>query len=113
MIRMLIEFDVTKLERDGYNLKTVERLVDKRFSKACRKMVDDATFLYEGIEGKGCFTEISIAYVNLRKQDWFAKYCYRWLWIEDDKYGNVYEEDCLKKERLKNPLFMKYANGDE
>ena len=75
-------------------------------------MVDGATFLYEGIKGKDFFTEICIAYVNLKKQDWFAKYCCRWLWLEDDKYGNKYEEDLLRKECLKNPLFMKYANGD-
>ncbi len=112
MISMLIEFDVPKLERDGYNLETVERLVDKRFSKACRKTVDGATFLYKGIEGKDYFTEICIAYVNLKKQDWFAKYCCRWLWLEDDKYGNEYEEELLEEERLKNPLFMKYASGD-
>lgn len=97
MIRMLIEFDVEKLERDGYNLEAIERLVDKRFSKACSKTVNGATVLYEGIEGKDYFTEICIAFVNLRKQDWFAKYCCRWLWLEDDKYGNEYEEDLLKK----------------
>lgn len=113
MISMLIELDLTKLERDGYDAEAVRRLVDKRFSKACSKITDGAATLYEGIEGKDYFTEISIAYVNLKKQDWFAKYCRRWLWIEDDKYGNVYEEDCLKAERLKNPLFMKYANRDE
>lgn len=97
MIRMLIEFDVTKLERDGYNLEAVERLVDKFFSQNCRKTVNGATVLYEGIEGKDYFTEICIAFVNLRKQDWFVKHCCRWLWLEDDKYGNEYEEDLLEK----------------
>lgn len=50
------------------------------------------------IEGKDYFTEICIAFVNLRKQDWFVKHCCRWLWLEDDKYGNEYEEDLLEKE---------------
>ena len=37
MISMLIEFDVTKLERAGYNLEAVERLVDKRLQKDGRR----------------------------------------------------------------------------
>lgn len=91
-----------KLRKDGYDYTEAQALVDKRFGEACEKIeLDDGSVLYQGIEGKDYFTEINIAFLNLRKQDWFGAYCCLCKWLEDDEY----EENLLVKERKENSLF--------
>lgn len=104
IIKMLIKLDERRMADDGYAVERVwAEIIDKQFEKACTKTVlEDGSRLYAGKKGCDYFTEICIAYLNLRKQEWFAKYCLRWLWLD----GDCYEEDLLQKQLEKNPLFI-------
>lgn len=112
MISMQIKLDRKKIEEDEYDFEEIQKVVDERFKKACKKQhIGDGSILYSGIEGKDYYTELCVAFLNLRKQEWFGKYCCCWKWLETDKKGNEYEEDLLKKECLKNPFFFKFRGG--
>ncbi len=106
---MLIKLDEDKLKNAGYDVESVIKHLDKFFSKACKKSVSPSgEIIYEGIEGKDHFTEIMLTYIRLRKAEWFAESCIKWLLYESDK-NDIYEEDLLAKERQTNPLFIKYT----
>lgn len=111
IIKMLIKLDEERISYDGYDVKKIwEDIIDKKFEKTCTKEVlEDGSRLYVGKQGCDYYTEISVAFLNLRKQEWFAKYCLRWLWRD----GDYYEEDILQKEYQKNPLFIAQKRGKD
>ena len=77
--------------------------------KACTKEVQpDGAALYSGDPNSDYFTCIGLAYLLLRKQQWFAKYCSEWIMLsnEDDEDLPLADENLLDKERKENPLFV-------
>ena len=109
MMKMLIRLDERKIETDGiYDLADMWRLVDSKFEKACTKEVQaDGSRLYSGKSDKDYYTCISLAYMVLSEQDWFAQYCIKWIWYDndDDESLPLGDEDVLAKERIRNPIF--------
>lgn len=105
---MLIKLDKERVEKDGkYDYDDMWRIIDGYFEGDCNKEIQsDGAVLYSGILGKDDFTRTGIAFLALRKMQWFADYCIQWM--RYDIYDNeVYEEeDVLKEERRRNPLFV-------
>ena len=103
IIKMLIRLDESRMAEDGYDTEKIwKEIIDVKFEACCTtEILEDKLRLYSGKQGCDYYTAMCVAFLNLRKQDWFAKYCLRWLWLE----GNRFEEDLLQKERKKNPLF--------
>ena len=73
-------------------------------------MQPDGAALYSGDPNSDYFTCISLAYIRLSEQEWFAKYCSKWIWYDndDDEDLPLSDEDILAKERKRNPLFARY-----
>ena len=110
MMKMLIKLDEERIKADGkYDLADMWRNIDEQFEKACTKEVQpDGAALYSGDPSSDYFTCIGLAYLLLRKQQWFAKYCSEWIMLsnEDDEDLPLADENLLDKERKENPLFV-------
>lgn len=110
MMKMLIKLDEERIKADGkYDLADMWRKIDEQFEKACTKEVQpDGAALYSGDPNSDYFTCIGLAYLLLRKQQWFAKYCSEWIMLsnEDDEDLPLADENLLDKERKENPLFV-------
>ena len=112
MMKMLIKLDEERIKAEGkYDLADMWRKIDEQFEKACTKEVQpDGAALYSGDPNSDYFTCISLAYIRLSEQEWFAKYCSKWIWYDndDDEDLPLSDEDILAKERKRNPLFARY-----
>lgn len=111
-MKMLIKLDEERIKAEGkYDLADMWRKIDEQFEKACTKEVQpDGAALYSGDPNSDYFTCISLAYIRLSEQEWFAKYCSKWIWYDndDDEDLPLSDEDILAKERKRNPLFARY-----
>lgn len=110
MMKMLIKLDELKVKTDGeYDLADMWRIIDAKFEKACTKEVQsDGSRMYAGIASQDYYTKINVATMVLKKQPWFAKYCTKWVWYDNDSdeslpFQNI---DVLSQCRGNNPLFM-------
>ncbi|MDE7168439.1 MAG: hypothetical protein K2O28_06300 [Clostridia bacterium] len=111
MMKMLIQLDEQKVKTDGiYDLADMWRIIDGKFEKACTKEVQpDGSRLYVGDTSKDYYTCISLSYMGLSELQWFAQYCSKWIWYDndDDESEPFSEEDVLARERIRNLLFAK------
>lgn len=109
MMKMLIRLDEERVLSDGkYDLADMWRKIDELFENGCAKEVQsDGAVLYSGKVDKDYFTCISIAYIRLSNREWFARYCSKWIWYDNDDDENLplADVDILAKERKRNPLF--------
>ena len=109
MMKMLIQLDEEKvLSDEKYALEDMWRVIDKQFAGECDKEVQpDGSVLYSGNPNKDYFTRIGVAYVYLKRKKWFAEYCKRWIWYDNDYNESMpFDEiDVLSRQREKNPLF--------
>ena len=109
MMKMLIALDEERVKSDGiYDLADMWRLIDERFKKACTKEVQsDGSVLYSGDPNKDYFTEINIAAMSFKRQPWFARYCTKWIWYDNDDNEELpfQDIDVLTRQRKSNPLF--------
>lgn len=67
----------------------------------------DGSVLYSGDSNKDYYTRINLAYWNLRHRNWFAKYCTKWVWYDNDDNEELpfQDYDVLAEERKDNTLF--------
>ena len=109
MMKMLIKLDEERIKAEGkYDLADMWRKIDEQFEKACTKQVQpDGAALYSGDNQKDYYTCIGLAYLHLRKQQWFAAYCSKWIMFsnEDNEDLPLADENLPDKERNENPLF--------
>lgn len=109
MMKMEIALDEERILRDGvYDLKKIWNKIDEKFLSACtRERLPDGSVIYSGEPNKDYYTAIMLAAAVLKKQSWFARYCTKWIWYDnDDNEGLPFQEiDILSRQRLKNSLF--------
>ncbi len=109
MMKMLIKLDEERVLRDGkYDLADMWREIDELFENGCvKEEQSDGSVLYSGKVDKDYFTCISVAYIRLSNREWFARYCSKWIWYDnDDDEGLPFQDiNLLEKERKRNPLF--------
>ncbi len=109
MMKMLIALDEERVKSDGiYDLADMWRLIDERFKKACTKEVQsDGSVLYSGDPNKDYYTCISLGYIKLKNCSWFANYCVKWIWYDNDDNEELpfQDIDVLTRQRKSNPLF--------
>ncbi len=110
MMKMLIQLDEEKVLSDGkYALEDMWRIIDKQFAGECDKEVQpDGSVLYSGNPNKDYFTRINLAAMYLKSRKWFAEYCIKWIWYDNDYNESMpFDEiDVLSRQREKNPLFI-------
>lgn len=111
MMKMLIKLDEERVLRDGkYDLADMWRKIDEQFENGCVKEVQpDGSALYSGKADKDYFTCISIAYIRLSSREWFAQYCNKWIWYDNDDNESLpmQDMDVLAEERKDNILFAR------
>lgn len=112
MMKMLIQLDEEKVLKDGkYDLDDMWRLIGKRFVEyGCTvERQSDGSVVYSGTEYNDYYTAINLGINFLEVQPWFAKYCTKWIWYDndDDESLPYSEEDILANERIDNPLFAR------
>lgn len=109
MMKMLIQLDEARVLRDGkYDLADMWRIIDDKFRSGCIKEVQpDGAALYSGERDKNYYSCMALAYMILSEKKWFAQYCTKWIWYDndDDETLPFADEDVLAKERKRNPLF--------
>lgn len=112
MMKMLIQLDEERVKRDRkYSLTKMWEAIDVKFEKyGCEKeRRADGAVLYSGNPEKDYYTCINLAYLTLKNQKWFAEYCTKWIWYDNDDdetlpYQNL---NVLARERQDNPLFAR------
>lgn len=109
MMKMLIQLDEERILREGkYDLNDMWRVIDKMFENGCTKSVQpNGEVLYSGDPMKDYYTRINLAYLNLKHRPWFAKYCTKWIWYDNDDNEELpfQDIDVLTEERKDNALF--------
>lgn len=112
MMKMEIKLDEERIRRDGkYDVAELWKMIDKEFVNACTKEVQpDGAVMYVGIPDKDYYTEINVAIMILEDKDWFAQYCVKWVWFDNDDDENLpfNKEDVLSYKRLNNSLFRRW-----
>lgn len=110
MMKMLIKLNEDKVKQDNiYNIDTMWKVIDNQFKEACTKeKQEDGAVIYSSIADKDYFTCIGVAYIRLRHQEWFAKYCTKWIWYDNDSDETLpfQEINVLAEEQEDNDLFM-------
>ena len=110
MMKMLIQLDEERvLSDEKYALEDMWRIIDKQFAGECDKEVlPDGSVLYSGNPNKDYFTRINLAAMYLKNRKWFAEYCKRWIWYDNDDNEELpfQDIDVLSRQREKNPLFI-------
>jgi methionine synthase I (cobalamin-dependent) len=77
MMKMLIEFDVDKITREGkYDLDKMKAYLDAEFEK--RGVIKDENGLYSN----GDFASIGGMVSGLSKTDWFMENVKKWIWYD-------------------------------
>ena len=110
MMKMLIQLDEERVIKDGkYKLEDMWRVIDAKFDKydCVKEIQPDGSVLYTGNPKKDYYTCITLAYLTLKGQKWFAKYCKQWMWYDNDDDEDLPYQDInvLARERQDNPLF--------
>lgn len=104
MMKMLISLDEERVLRDRkYSLADMWRVIDQKFEKYhCQKeKTADGSFVYAGNLKYDYYTCMGLAYLSLKKQSWFTKYCKEWKLYsnEDDEGLPMACEDLLVKDK--------------
>lgn len=107
--KMLIKLDDDKIERIGKYDKdkmwgVIDDLCEEHF--LIKKEYPDGTRIYYGDEinrPTKQFADISLCYMYLRDQDWFASSVKQWIWYE----SNGCKNDLVYSQLQKNPQFKK------
>lgn len=111
MMKMLIKLDEAKIRREGiYNVEKLWQIIDGYFNRyGCIKEIqEDKAVMYSGNpNSNNLMSDFTFAYIHLSEKKWFAEYCCKWIWLdnEDDENLPMQEIDVLSKERKRNPLF--------
>lgn len=109
MMKMEIKLDEERIKRDGeYDIDELWARIDKEFENACVKEVQpDGSVMYSGIPDKDYYTDINVAAMVFKHTQWFAKYCIKWIWYDNDDNESLpfQDLDVLEHQRKKNPLF--------
>ncbi len=109
MMKMEIKLDEERIRRDGeYDVAELWARIDKEFENGCRKEVQaDGSVMYVGIPDKDYFTDLNVAAMIFKHSRWFAQYCVRWIWYDndDDETLPFQDIDVLENQKGKNPLF--------
>ena len=120
MMKMLIKLDEERVLSDRkYDLADMWRIVDEQFAGACTKQVlADGAVLYSGKADKDYFSCLSIAQIRLSDKEWFARYCSKWIWYDNDDNEDLPFQDInvLARERERNPIFkdaIKYFKSED
>lgn len=83
MIKMLIEMDQEKIEREQkYDIKKIESYLDDIFSQA------NAYKDTEGYYTNGTFESFGAIIWHLRELEWFLPNVKKWLWLNSDSTGD-------------------------
>lgn len=115
MIKMLIQLDEERIKADDeYDLQEMWQAIDELFEdvKCIKEVQPDGSVMYSGNPNrKNLLADFCYVYFSLAKWEFFAQYCNKWLWYSNE--GNddlpLGEDDVLAKERIRRPLFAKYA----
>ncbi len=109
MMKMLIQLDEERVIRDRkYNLAEMWRVIDAKFITDCVKEYQtDGAALYSGDPHRDYYTCINLATMYLKRQKWFANYCTKWIWYDNDDDEELpYQPiDVLARQRRENILF--------
>lgn len=109
MMKMQIQLDEQRVQKEGkYDLADMWRIIDEKFVEACTKeILPDGSRLYVGDANKDYYTCINVAAMILKQQKWFATYCKKWIWFDNDAdEGSPFEPiDVLSRQRKVNALF--------
>lgn len=118
-MKMEIKLDEERIKRDGeYTVEELWEKIDEEFENACKKKIQaDGSVMYTGILFKDYYTDMMSAAMIFSEYEWFAKYCVKWLWyenedIDDEEYDDsvpLYVTDVLAEERKENPLFKQWC----
>lgn len=115
MMKMLIQLDEERIKADGkYSSKKMWDFIDEVFEdKKCIKEVQpDGSVMYSGNpNSNSLLADFCYAHWTFVKWNLFAKYCSKWIWYDNefDEDSPFDEDDVLAKERIRTPLFAKYA----
>ncbi|MGN0797203.1 MAG: hypothetical protein ACI4M5_03270 [Christensenellales bacterium] len=115
MMKMLIQLDEERIKADGkYSSKKMWDFIDEVFEdKKCIKEVQsDGSVMYSGNPNRdNLMADFGYAYFSLIEWELFAKYCRKWICYDNefDEDSPFDEDDVLAKERIRTPLFAKYA----
>lgn len=112
MMKMLIQIDEERVRADGiYDLDDMWRLIGKYFLEydCTAERQKDGAMLYSGTETNDYFTAINLAVCFLEIQPWFAQYCTKWIWYDNDANESLpfLEIDVLESSRQDNELFKR------
>lgn len=103
MMKMLIQLDEERVRQDGkYRVEDMWRVIDKRFAGECIKEIQsDGSVMYAGDPHKDYFTRINLATFYLKRQKWFADYCIKWIWYDNDDDEDLPFQDIDVLSRMK------------
>ena len=111
MMKMQIAIDEQRAIVDGVNPQDVYNIIDKIFFKvqATKEVLPDGTLEYTNNQNapEEEVNDMGIAFYNLRHNDMFAKYCNKWLWLEEDEPLKFETSNVLLHEQKENKLFMR------
>ena len=114
MIKMLIQLDEERIKADDeYDLQEMWQAIDELFEdvKCIKEVQPDGSVMYSGNPKRDNYlADFGYVYLSLKNWDFFAQYCSKWIWYENEEDELSFsDEDLLAKLRVKNPLFAKYA----
>lgn len=110
MMKMLIQLDEERVVSDKkYKLADMWRAIDAKFEKynCTKERQADGSVLYSCTPNSDYYTGFNLAAMFLKRQKWFATYCIRWIWYdnEDDETLPLQNIDVLARQRQTNALF--------
>ncbi|MDY4592173.1 MAG: hypothetical protein SO434_02040 [Eubacteriales bacterium] len=115
MMKMLIQLDEERIKADGEcDSAKMWAAIDRTFArKECIKEVQpDGSVMYLGNPNRdNLLADFGYAYLSLIEWEPFAQYCSKWICYDNefDEDSPFDEDDVLAKERIRTPLFAKYA----
>lgn len=112
MMKMLIKIDEERVQKDRvYDLDGMWQLIGKTFLEwgCIAERQEDGSMLYSGTETNDYYTAINLAIYFLEIQPWFAQYCTKWIWYDNDANESLpfLEMDILARKRRDNELFKR------
>ena len=115
MMKMLIQLDEERIKADDeYDLQEMWQAIDELFEdvKCIKEVQPDGSVMYSGNPNSNSLLA-DFCYAHWSLTDWepFAQYCSKWIWYDNEYDENMpfVEDDVLAKERIRTPLFAKYA----
>ncbi len=113
MMQMKIKLDEERLA-EKYDVDKVWAMIDEIFASynAKKEIQTDGSIIYTSNpkREKSAFGDFGLAYIKLKNNAVMGQYCLQWFLLDvDDDTGEVIDEDVLKKEQVRNPLFARGA----